>query len=396
MNIIKKFRNGINNSLLNSFSRREKREVLNFFVVLMMIFAVSFIMRLFDDHTPPTLDSETTDKLAALDKRFIELREGDTLSRLDRYIVQRYDTLQLFDFDPNTVTTEELLKLGFTEKQAGNLSRYRENGGHFREPDDLRKLYGMRTMQYKILKPYISIAGATAANGNKKSDNKKRENKDFHDSKTADTPSKTAAKEYFEFDPNTITEDEMQRLGFSEKQTQSFINWRTKGKKFYVAKDFASAYCVDEKRYKELEPYIKIDLQKLFGSNKMLDLNTVTDADLRSIGLTTDEAMKIIDFRNHVGYYFSNWQIEDALPNKKRANELKAKFYVCASVEIQKININTAPLDRLETNPYFTPDQAAKIVNLRENQKFTSMEDMKNTGLFSDKALKRLANYLSF
>jgi DNA uptake protein ComE-like DNA-binding protein len=75
---------------------------------------------------------------------------------------------------------------------------------------------------------------------------------------------------------------------------------------------------------------------------------------------------------------------------------LKANFYVCASVEIQKININTTPLDQLENNPYFTPDQAAKIVNLRENQKFTSMEDIKNTGLFTDKILKRLANYLEF
>ena len=396
MNIIKKLWNLINNSLLNSFSRREKREVLDFFVVLMMIFAVSFVMRLFDDYTPPTLDSETTAKLAALDKRLIEHREGDTLSRLDRYIVQRYDTLQLFDFDPNTVTKEELLKLGFTEKQAGNLSRYRENGGHFREPDDLRKLYGMRTMQYKILKPYIAIAGAATTNGNKKSDNKKHENKDFHDSKNADLPTKTAQIEYFEFDPNTITAEEMQRLGFSEKQTQSFINWRTKGKKFYVPKDFKSAYCVDEKRYKELEPFIKIDLQKLFGGKQMLDLNTSTDANLRAIGLTSDEAMKIIDFRTRVGYYFSNWQIEDALPNKKRANELKANFYVCASVEIQKMNINTTPLDQLEKNPYFTPDQAAKIVNLRENQKFTSMEDIKNTGLFTDKTLKRLANYLEF
>lgn len=396
MNIIKKLWNLINNSLLNSFSRREKREVLDFFVVLMMIFAVSFVMRLFDDYTPPTLDSETTAKLAALDKRLIEHREGDTLSRLDRYIVQRYDTLQLFDFDPNTVTKEELLKLGFTEKQAGNLSRYRENGGHFREPDDLRKLYGMRTMQYKILKPYIAIAGAATANGNKKSDNKKHENKDFHDSKNAGQPTKTAKIEYFEFDPNTITAEEMQRLGFSEKQTQSFINWRTKGKKFYVSKDFKSAYCVDEKRYKELEPFIKIDLPKLFGGKQMLDLNTSTDANLRAIGFTSDEAMKIIDFRTRVGYYFSNWQIEDALPNKKHANELKANFYVCASVEIQKMNINTTPLDQLEKNPYFTPDQAAKIVNLRENQKFTSMEDIKNTGLFSDKILKRLANYLEF
>ena len=342
MSLLSNIWNRINNSMFNNFSARDKRQVLTFFLVIMAIFAVNFVVNHIRRNTPTTFSPEINEKLDLLDQRLAELQEGDTLSRLDRYIVQRYDTLQLFDFDPNTATINELIKLGFTEKQANNLANYRNNGGKFRVPDDLRKLYGMRTMQFKILKPYIVIAASqtTAENKNQhqKLDEKNAEN---YTETTTEKPSETPQKEYFNFDPNTITAEEIQRLGFSEKQAESFIKWRDKGKKFYVAKDFASTFFVDAKRYQELEPYIKIDLEKLFNGKKLLDINTATDDDLRALGLSADEATRVIDFREKVGYYFANWQIEDALTNKKRANELKSNFYVCASVEIRKININT-------------------------------------------------------
>ncbi len=396
MSLISNIWNRINNSMFNNFSAKDKRQVLTFFVVLMAIFAVNFVVNHLMPKTPQTFSPEINDKLALLDQRLAELQEGDTLSRLDRYIVQRYDTLQLFDFDPNTATIDELIKLGFTEKQANNLANYRNNGGKFRVPDDLRKLYGMRTMQFKILKPYIAIAGNFADRTTDKTSRQSSNNdKPSPDETSVAQPVAANKKEYFDFDPNTITAEEMQRLGFSEKQTASFINWREKGKKFYVAKDFAAAYCVDEQRYRELEPYIKIDLPKLFGGKQLLDLNTATDADLRAIGLTADEAARVIDFREKVGFYFANWQIEDALP-KKRANELKSNFYVCASVNIRKININTISIDDLAKHPYFNAQQAAAVVKLRDAQPIKSTDDLKATGVFSDKELNRIKNYLAF
>jgi DNA uptake protein ComE-like DNA-binding protein len=104
----------------------------------------------------------------------------------------------------------------------------------------------------------------------------------------------------------------------------------------------------------------------------------------------------VIDFREKVGYYFANWQIEDALTNKKRANELKSNFYVCASVEIRKININTITLDNLEKHPYFSAQQAAAVIKLRETQKIYSIEDLKKTNMFTDKELKRIGNYVLY
>jgi DNA uptake protein ComE-like DNA-binding protein len=63
----------------------------------------------------------------------------------------------LFPFDPNTVSVAEARQLGFSEKLAGTLEKFRSKGGTFRSKDDLKKLYGMREELYTKLEPYILI-----------------------------------------------------------------------------------------------------------------------------------------------------------------------------------------------------------------------------------------------
>ena len=60
----------------------------------------------------------------------------------------------------------------------------------------------------------------------------------------------------FPFNPNTITEDSLQLLGFSQRQAASIIKYRTKGGKFRVKRDFARMYVVDSAKYAALEPFI--------------------------------------------------------------------------------------------------------------------------------------------
>lgn len=60
----------------------------------------------------------------------------------------------------------------------------------------------------------------------------------------------------FPFNPNTITEDSLQMLGFSQRQAASIIKYRTKGGKFRVKRDFAKMYVVDSVKYAALEPFI--------------------------------------------------------------------------------------------------------------------------------------------
>ena len=67
---------------------------------------------------------------------------------------------------------------------------------------------------------------------------------------------KKAMAERFPFDPNDISLDSLQLLGFSRKQAQTILNYRNKGGKFRQKKDFAKMYVVDSAMYTSLAPYI--------------------------------------------------------------------------------------------------------------------------------------------
>ena len=69
--------------------------------------------------------------------------------------------------------------------------------------------------------------------------------------------------ESFRFDPNTVSLDELCRLGFTLKQAQSIDNYRKKGGRFRRKEDFARSYVVSDSVYKRLEQYIDIPLTDL-------------------------------------------------------------------------------------------------------------------------------------
>ncbi len=62
-----------------------------------------------------------------------------------------------FQFDPNNLDKEGWKKLGFTEKQAIGIIKYRDKGGKFRKKEDLKKLYVVNEEVYKMLEPFIVL-----------------------------------------------------------------------------------------------------------------------------------------------------------------------------------------------------------------------------------------------
>lgn len=67
---------------------------------------------------------------------------------------------ELTKFDPNTASFTELISLGFSSKVAGTIVKYREKGGRFYKTSDLLKVYGIDTIFYKTVFPYIVIPGS--------------------------------------------------------------------------------------------------------------------------------------------------------------------------------------------------------------------------------------------
>ena len=76
----------------------------------------------------------------------------------------------------------------------------------------------------------------------------------------ADSGTLSGRKKYtlFPFNPNTITLDSLQLLGFSKKQALTIIHYREKGGRFRRKENFSKMYTVSREKYLELEPYIII------------------------------------------------------------------------------------------------------------------------------------------
>ena len=66
-------------------------------------------------------------------------------------------SFESFPFDPNTASVEDLMRLGFTQRQAESIDNYRRKGGRFRRKEDFAKSYVVADSVYERLEPFIDI-----------------------------------------------------------------------------------------------------------------------------------------------------------------------------------------------------------------------------------------------
>ena len=62
----------------------------------------------------------------------------------------------------------------------------------------------------------------------------------------------------FRFDPNTVTYDELRLLGFDKRTAVGIVKYRTAGKVFGIAEEFALCYGVSDSMFARVRPYIYI------------------------------------------------------------------------------------------------------------------------------------------
>jgi DNA uptake protein ComE-like DNA-binding protein len=95
-----------------------------------------------------------------------------------------------FVFNPNTISLNEALKLGLSKKTGNILLHFREKGGKFYKPEDLKKLYGMTPEAYILIpdtKPKTEKDSAQLEIPVKKFAEKSKYEKQLIDINTADS-----------------------------------------------------------------------------------------------------------------------------------------------------------------------------------------------------------------
>jgi DNA uptake protein ComE-like DNA-binding protein len=289
--------------------------------------------------------------------------------------------LRLFAFDPNKITNEELEILKVPLKIKSNLIHYRQKGGKFRNPDDFRKLYGMNDSLFAGLLPYIRMEQKTFS-------------KEFRNEKVV-------KREYFEFDPNLVSEEQLKKLGFTVFQIKNLLAFRSKGGKFNSKSDILKVYGVDSSVYKEMYEWIKViqpdeALSKEWKS-QVIELNVADSLQLMKLpGIGQVFAGRIIRYRRSLGGFSSVEQLEEVYGMKPETLKILEGLVKADKSLIIPIRLNFADYSLLNRHPYIDGKQASAIINWRSTHgPFSNKELLLENGFFDKNLYNKLEPYLT-
>ena len=153
--------------------------------------------------------------------------------------------LHPFDFDPNTLPAQGFRKMGLRDKIIQTILSYRNKNGVFRQPDDIRKIYGLTAEEADQLIPFIKIGSGAAATPGKATA--------FVD-KNGISP-----KQQKTIDINAATEEEWKSLpGIGDVLSKRIDKFRNAVNGFKAVEDVKKTYGLTDSTYQVILPYLAI------------------------------------------------------------------------------------------------------------------------------------------
>ncbi|MDI6833132.1 MAG: helix-hairpin-helix domain-containing protein [Bacteroidales bacterium] len=208
----------------------------------------------------------------------------------------------------------------------------------------------------------------------------------------------------FPFNPNTISAQDFKKIGFTDKQTQSFINYRSAGAKFYTKKDFKKLYFINDEIYELLSPYILLPdsfiaskQSKKIKEQILVELNTVDSINLIKVpGIGGYRAKKILELRNKLGGFTDYDQLKMIYGFNDSLIETLKPYININPYIIKKININKASIKELARHPYIGYNLSISIYNYRQNHgNYNSVEELKKLKLINDSIYNKILPYIT-
>ena len=194
--------------------------------------------------------------------------------------------------------------------------------------------------------------------------------------------------ESFTFNPNTVSVDELCRLGFSLKQAQTIDSYRKKGGHYSRKEDFAASFVVSDSIYRRLEDYIQIPL---------VDLNKADSAAFDSLpGIGPWFVSKILEHRRKLGSYSYKEQLMDIWKFDKDKFDALSDLITVSEEAVIPYPLWELPADSLRQHPYIGNHAAAAIVLFRDNnpRERWTMDDLIKAGILPPEDAERLSRCL--
>lgn len=218
----------------------------------------------------------------------------------------------------------------------------------------------------------------------------------------------------FQFDPNTLAENDWIKLGVKPRTVQTIQNYLAKGGKFRKKEDLQRIYGLPLGEYKRLESYIRITKLASFPPGfvsrpfypdtktanpkklSTIDINEADSATWESLnGIGPVLAGRIVRFRDKLGGFYAVSQIKETygLPDSTFVK-------IQASLQLNKVSLKNLDINQLDekslaAHPYIRYKLARLIVLYRNNNgPFRQAQDLLGIPLVDDSIYRKLEPYI--
>ncbi|WP_449387921.1 helix-hairpin-helix domain-containing protein [Chryseobacterium lineare] len=215
------------------------------------------------------------------------------------FITNNSTVLKLAEFDPNELDEKQWQNLGFTTKQVKTILNYKKVvGGEFSSKEQFRKCFAISSEKFSELEPYILLPENS------------REAKFSHFKNFEKKLITVSGK----FNPDLYSVNDWIRMGFSERQAEAIIKYKSYlGGSFVSKEKFKECFIISEENFEKINPYLLLPEKTPANYNKYaknlsanntkiqyhaFDPNTLKLEDWKSFGFSEKQAQTIVNYRN--------------------------------------------------------------------------------------------------
>ena len=253
------------------------------------------------------------DSLLALRQAAIELQQQQQAEK-----PQEVAELHPFPFNPNTLTEEEWLQMGLTDRQVRGIMNYRAKGGKFYSKSDVAKLYTISEEEFAQLEPFIVLPEVSRGKNTKTS-----AKSGVSTGSTTANGSTTAPVEKKAIpivDLNTVDSTTLVELPQIGPYTAvRIIEFREKLGGFVDKEQLRDVKGMDDARFAAIQPYINVGVVEI----RKVDVNRT---DFKTLVhhpyLNYEQVKRIVNQREKRGM-IKNWaQLEELIKEEGEVNPL--------------------------------------------------------------------------
>ena len=234
-------------------------------------------------------------------------------------------------------------------------------------------------------------------------------------------PLSVSKKRLHVFDPNTVDSLTLIQFGIKAWKVKNFLHYRAAGKVFHSAEEMGDTYGWTVEDVQRLTPYVSVGTAyqkrketprfeerkehkeegakpvetKKFHTLTKVDVNEADTAMLRRIpGIGEKISVAIVRYRQRLGGFHSVEQLREI---SIVSPELLEWFTVSSSAAVQKIRLNKASFQVLNSHPYISYEQTKALLQyIRLYGKVKDEETLLATGIFTKEELEKLRPYIAY